>query len=72
MLSFLFGDPGMYNFLPTLVFLTTTYTLAGDRLLHKFNKISKITHQGHSSHGKLSIIKNSSHDKLAWQEKNVY
>jgi hypothetical protein len=46
MLSFSFGDPGMYNFLPTLVFLTTTYTLAGDRLLHKFNKISKITHQG--------------------------
>jgi hypothetical protein len=46
MLSFSFGDPGMYNFLPTLVFLTTTYILAGDRLLHKFNKISKITHQG--------------------------
>jgi hypothetical protein len=41
MLSFSFGDPGMYNFLPTLVFLTTTYTLAGDRLLHKFNKISR-------------------------------
>jgi hypothetical protein len=40
MLSFSFGDPGMYNFLPTLVFLTT-YTLAGDRLLHKFNKISR-------------------------------
>jgi hypothetical protein len=46
MLSFLFGDPDMYNFLPIMVFLTTTYTLAGDRLLHKFNKISKITHQG--------------------------
>jgi hypothetical protein len=41
MLSFSFGDPGMYNFLPTMVCLTT-YTLAGD----KFNKISKITHQG--------------------------
>jgi hypothetical protein len=46
MLSFSFGDPGMYNFLSTLVFLTTTYTLTGDRLLHKFNTISKITHQG--------------------------
>jgi hypothetical protein len=46
MLSFLFTDPGMYNFLSTLVFLTTTYTLTGDKLLHKFNKISKVTHQG--------------------------
>jgi hypothetical protein len=45
MLSFSFGDPGMYNFLSTMVFLTTSYTLAGDRLLHKFNKILKITHQ---------------------------
>jgi hypothetical protein len=39
MLSFSFGDPGMYNFLPTMVRLTTTYTFAGDRILHKFNKI---------------------------------
>jgi hypothetical protein len=70
MFSFSFGDPGIF-FLPTMVFFTTTYTLAGDRLLYKFNKISKITHQGHSSHRKLSIIKNSSHDKLARQEKNV-
>jgi hypothetical protein len=46
MLSFSFGDPGMYNFLPTLLFLMTTYTLTGDILLHKFNKISKHTHQG--------------------------
>jgi hypothetical protein len=46
MLSFSFGDPNMYNFLPTMVYLTTTYILAGDRLLHKFNKISKITYQG--------------------------
>jgi hypothetical protein len=45
MLSFSFGDPDMYNFLPTIVHLTTTYTLAGDKLLHKFNKISKITYQ---------------------------
>jgi hypothetical protein len=46
MLSFSFGDPGIYNFLSTMVFFTTTYTLAGDRLLYKINKISKITHQG--------------------------
>jgi hypothetical protein len=32
-------------------------------------KSQKLRIRGHSSHGKLSIIKNSSHDKLARQEK---
>jgi hypothetical protein len=32
-------------------------------------KSQKLRIRGHNSHGKLSIIKNSSHDKLARQEK---
>ena len=32
-------------------------------------KSKKLRIRGHSSHGKLSIIKNSSHDKLARQKK---
>jgi hypothetical protein len=69
MFSFSFGDPGMYNFLPTMVCLTTTYTLQVIDYCINLIKSQKLRITGHSSHGKLSIIKNSSHDKLARQEK---
>jgi hypothetical protein len=41
MISFSFVALLYIKILVTLVFLTITYTLVGDRLLHKFNKSSR-------------------------------